>query len=157
MSEVLTAETIATIDHWLNKYPTEQRRSTVIAALTAAQKQNQGWLNTEFMDAVANYLEIPKTWVYEVATFYDMYYLKPVGQRKIRVCTNISCMLRGSTQIVEHLQKRLNINIGETTADGKFFLKEAECLAACANAPVMQIDLDYYENLTPKKIDQILQ
>lgn len=153
---LLTEQTRATIDHWLQKYPIEQKRSAILAALTATQKQNNGWLSAELMDAVAQYIGVPNIWVYEVATFYDMYDLKPVGKHKIRVCTNISCMLRGCDTIVEHLKKRLGVEFGETTADGEFVLKEAECLAACTSAPMMQIDLDYYEQLTPEKVDTIL-
>ena len=155
-NNVLHSATIAVIDHWLAKFPEEQRRSAVLASLTAAQKQNGGWLTPEIMDAVAEYLKIPKVWVYEVATFYDMYDLKPVGKHKIRLCTNVSCMLRGCDKIADHLKKTLNVEFGETTADGLFTLKEAECLAACANAPMMEIDLTYHVDLTPEKVDTIL-
>lgn len=155
-NSLLNKETIATIDHWLKKYPEKEKRSAVIAALTAAQKQNQGWLSPELMDAVADYLGLPKVWVYEVATFYDMYDLKAVGKHKIRVCTNISCMLRGADKIVDCLQKKLDIGFNETSADGLFTLKESECLAACVKAPMMQVDLDYYEDLTPEKVEQII-
>lgn len=157
LQSLLTEESRAEIDRWILKYPKDQKRSAVIAALHIAQAQNQGWLSEELMDAVAEYLELPRIAVYEVATFYSMYELKPVGKHKICVCTNISCMLRGSEKIVAHLQNRLGIGFGETTTDGKFTLKEAECMAACAGAPMMQVDKTYHENLTPEKIDQILQ
>lgn len=153
---LLTAETRAIIDHWLTKYPADQRRSAVIAALTATQKQNEGWLTSELMDAVADYLTIPRVWVYEVATFYDMFDLAKTGQHKIRVCTNISCMLRGCDKIVDHLKNKLGVEFGETTADGQFTLKESECLAACTAAPMMMVDLDYHTELTPEKVDTIL-
>jgi NADH-quinone oxidoreductase subunit E len=145
------------IDHWFKKYPPEHKQSAVLYALRLVQEQNAGWLTVELLDAVADYLEMPKIAVYEVATFYSMYNLKPVGRHMVAVCTNISCMLRGAEKIVEHLQHRLGIKIGETTADGHFTLKEAECLAACGGAPAMQIDDRYYhENLTPEKVDTIL-
>ena len=150
-TDLLTAETKATIDHWVAKFPADQKRSALLQALTATQNQNDGWLSAELMDAVAEYLDVPSVWAYEVATFYDMYDLKRCGKHKIRVCTNVSCMLRGSDDVVAHLQKTLGIKTGETTADGLF--EESECLAACANAPMMQIDLDYHTDLTPEKID----
>jgi NADH-quinone oxidoreductase subunit E len=108
------------------------------------------------MDAVADYLDMPSISVYEVATFYSMYELKPVGKHKICICTNISCMLCGSDDVVAHFRKRLNIGLGETTADGRITLKEVECLGACVGAPMLQIGEHYYENLTPESIDQIL-
>ena len=101
-------------------------------------------------------LGMPKIAVYEVATFYSMYELKPIGKHKVSVCTNISCMLCGCDEIVKHLQSKLKIKLGETTPDGRFTLKSVECLAACAGAPMMQIGRDYYENLTPQKVDDIL-
>jgi NADH-quinone oxidoreductase subunit E len=156
-TDLLTPETKAVIDHWVKKYPVKQKRSAVLAALTATQKQNEGWLSPELMDAVAHYLELPKIWVYEVATFYDMYDLKPAGKHKIRVCTNVSCMLRGCDKIVDHLKKKLDVDFGETTADGLFVLKEAECLAACCSAPMMMVDLDYHVDLTPEKVDAVLE
>ena len=152
----LSKETIAIIDHWLQKYPEGKKRSAVLAALTAAQRQNNGWLSQELMDSVANYLALPNVWVYEVATFYDMYDVKPVGKHKIRVCTNISCMLRGADEIVATLKKKLGVDFNETTKNRQFVLKEAECLAACTRAPMMMVDLDYYENLTPEKVGQII-
>ena len=123
------------IDHWLNKYPAEQQRSAVVAALLYVQEQNEGWLSTDAMDAVADYLTWRRLKCYEVATFYDMYDLNPRGRHKIGICTNISCLLRGAEEIVEHAKKRLGIDFGESTADGKFALREVECLAACGGAP----------------------
>ena len=145
------------IDTWIAKFPAGRQRSAVIAALRAAQHQNHGHLTAALMDAVAAYLQLPPIQVYEVASFYSMFETRPVGRRHVSVCTNISCMLRGSEQIVEHIEKRLGIRIGESTADGEFYLKrEEECLAACNNAPMMMIDHVYHENLTPEKVDQVL-
>ena len=156
-AESLSAHTRAEIDRWLAKYPADRKRSAVLAALREVQHENGGYLTTELLDAVAEYLELPPIAVYEVASFYSMFELKPVGRHSISVCTNVSCMLRGSDQIVAHIEKKLGIKTGESTSDGKFFLKqEEECLAACACAPMMQVDHVYYENLTPAKVDQVL-
>lgn len=152
---VLSQKALATIEQEAAKYPPEQRRSAVLAALRIAQEEH-GWLSVPLMDYVAEVLGIRPIQVYEVATFYSMYDLKPVGKHKISVCTNISCMLCGSDQIVAHLQKKLGIRMGETTPDKRFTLKEVECLCACGGAPVFQIGKQYHENLTPQKIDQIL-
>lgn len=154
--ELLSAASRAEIDRWIVKYPPERRQSAVMAALRIAQEQNGGWLNQELMDAVATYLGMAPIAVYEVATFYSMYELEPVGRHKICVCTNISCMLRGSEEVVAHLENRLGIKLGETTADGRFTLKEVECLGACVNAPVLQIAKQYHEQLTPEVLDSIL-
>ncbi len=146
------------IDRWLLKYPPEQKRSTVVTALLLVQKQNQGWLSEPAMNAVADYLEIPRIAVYEVATFYDLYNLKPVGKHKISLCTNVSCFLMGADEIAECLKKRLGIQFGETTSDGKFTLKSVECMAACGGAPMCQVnDQRYYENLTPKKMLDLIE
>lgn len=153
---LLTDASRTEIDQWIAKYPPEQKQSAVMAALRIAQDQNGGWLSLELIDAVAAYLEMETIAVYEVASFYSMYELSPVGRHKISVCTNISCMLRGSEEVVAHLQERLGIKLGETTSDGRFTLKEVECLGACVNAPMFQIARDYHENLTPEKIDAIL-
>ena len=155
--QVLDAHTREEIDHWAAKYPFEQRRSAVLAALRAAQHQNQGYLNEELMNAVAAYLDLPEIWVYEAASFYSMYETEAVGRHSISVCTNISCMLCGADSIVEYIEKKLGIKIGESTADGRFYLKnEEECLAACVGAPMMMVDHVYYEHLTPQKVDEIL-
>lgn len=155
-NELINAASRAEIDQWVAKYPADQKQSAVMAALRIVQDQNGGWLTNELMDAVADYLQMPKIAVYEVATFYSMYELEPVGRHKICVCTNISCMLRGSDQVVAHLENKLGIKLGETAADKRFTLKEVECLGACCGAPMMQIGRTYYENLTPQKIDDIL-
>ncbi len=154
---LFTPEIRAEIDAWVAKYPPEWKQSAVMAALRIVQDHNGGWLTRELMDQVADYLDMPPIAVYEVATFYSMYETKPVGKHKICVCTNVSCMIRGSDRIVEHLEKRLGIKMGETTADGKFTLKEVECLGACGGAPMFQIGRQYYENLTPELVDSILE
>lgn len=154
---VLGEETRAEIEHWLAKYPADRRQSALLAALRAAQHQNHGFLTTELMDGVAAYLGVPEIAAYEVATFYSMFETKPVGRHSISVCTNISCWLMGSDRIVAHLENKLGIKTGESTPDGKFFLKcEEECLAACDGGPMMQVDHVYYERLTPEKVDAIL-
>jgi len=144
------------IDVWLNKFPADQQQSAIIPALTIVQQENGGWLTTELIDLVADYLNLPKVHAYEVATFYSMFELKPVGKHKICVCTNISCALRGCNKIVDHLRNKLGIDFGEVTPDGKFSLKEVECLAACGGAPAIQIGDNYYENLTSARVDKIL-
>jgi len=156
-STLLSEESRTAIDRWIAKYPPDQKQSAVMAALTIVQDANGGWLTTELMDAVADYLKMPAIAVYEVATFYSMYELKPVGRHKICVCTNVSCMLCGSDEMVKHLKNKLGIGFGETTPDNKFTLKEVECLGACVGAPMMQIGREYHENLTPTKIDEILE
>ena len=145
------------IDHWVKKFPADQKQSAVLPALRFAQEENGGWLTDEIMQAVADYLSMPFIAVYEVASFYSMYELKPIGKHKLSICTNISCMLAGCDKIVKHLHKKLNINLGETTPDQTYSLKEVECLGACANAPVMHIGHKYYEDLTPEKVDKILE
>jgi len=156
-SDLLSAHARAEIDHWLSRYPAEQKQSAVLAALREVQHENGGWLSTELMDAVADYLDMPPIAVYEVASFYSMFELKPVGRHNIAVCTNISCMLRGGETVLAYIEKKLGIKLGQSTADGKFYLKrEEECLAACCGAPMMQVDHVYYEHLTPEKVDQVL-
>jgi len=158
-AELLSEETKQTIDHWRAKFPEgiEGRRSAIIQALVAAQHQNGGWVSGDLMNAVADYLDVPPVWVYEVSTFYSMIETEPVGRHSISICTNISCMLCGSDKIVEHVEKKLGTRIGETTPDGRIFLKrEEECLAACVGAPMMIVDGHYHEHLTPEKVDEIL-
>lgn len=156
-TELLSAHACAMIDEWLAKYPVERKRSAVLAALREVQHENHGYLTTELMDAVAAYLELPRIAVYEVASFYSMFETKKVGHHSISVCTNISCMLRGGEALLAHVERKLGIKVGESTADGKFYLKlEEECLAACCGAPMLMIDHVYYENVTPEKVDAIL-
>ena len=146
------------IDHWVAKFPEGRQRSAVIAALHAAQHENGGFLTPELMTAVAEYLRLPPIQVFEVASFYSMFETKPVGRHSISVCTNISCMLRGGDDILAHVEKRLGIKAGQSTPDGKFYLKvEEECLAACCGAPMLMIDHIYHENLTPKSVDEVLE
>lgn len=156
-SKKILSDTVrAKIDHWLLRYPPDQKRSGVMQALHIVQEENNGWISPELIEAVAAYLELPVIAVEEVATFYSMYNLKPLGRHVIHVCTNISCMLRGSEEVMKQLKNRLKIEVNETTSDGKFTLKEAECLAACTRAPMFQINKKYYEELDSKKIDAIL-
>jgi len=156
-ASLFTPEIRAEIDRWIAKYPEEWRQSAVMAALQIVQDDNGGYLTQELMDQVAAYLDMPPIAVYEVATFYSMYELKPVGRHKVCVCTNVSCMINGSDKIVEHMEKKLGIKLGETTGDGKFSLKEVECLGACGGAPMFQIGTNYYENLTKELVDSILE
>jgi len=153
----LDAHTIEEIDSWLGRYPDNQKQSAVLAALRAAQHQNDGYLTVDLMDAVADKLEMPKIAVYEVASFYSMYETEPVGRHCVAICTNISCMLMGSETIVNHVEKKYGIKLGESTADGKIYLKvEEECLAGCDGGPMMQVDHVYHMKLTPEKVDKIL-
>jgi NADH-quinone oxidoreductase subunit E len=125
--------------------------------LHAVQHENNGFLTAELMNGVADYLNLPTIQVYEVATFYSMFQTRPVGRHNVAICTNVSCMLRGAEDIVEHVEKKLGIKLGESTEDGRIYLKrEEECLAACCGAPMMMVDHDYHENLTPEKVDEIL-
>ena len=154
---VLSHHARAVIDTWLAKFPPERKQSAVLAALTEVQHENHGFLTTVLMDAVADYLELPPIAVYEVASFYSMFETKPCGRNSVAICTNVSCMLRGSDDIVNHVEKKLGIRIGESTADGRIFLKpEEECLAACCGAPMMQVNHVYHENLTIDRVDEIL-
>jgi NADH-quinone oxidoreductase subunit E len=157
MSVQLSAHVREEIDTWIRKFPPDRKRSAVISALHAVQHENHGYLTTDLMDAVAEYLGLPNIMVYEVASFYSMFETKPVGRHHISVCTNISCMLRGSQAVVEHVENKLGIKTGESTADGRIYLKrEEECLAACTGAPMMMVDHVFYENLTVERIDAIL-
>ena len=154
---MLSPESIAKIEYELSKYPPENRQAAVMAALRIAQTE-KGWLSKETISFVADYLRIPAIAAMEVATFYNMYELAPVGKYKITVCTNISCMLRDSDVIVEHLNKKLGIAFNETTADGKFTLKEGECMGTCGGAPLFHINnTRMCEFLTPQKVDEILE
>ena len=155
--ELLSNDVRAEIDHWVAKFPEGKQRSALISALREVQHHNHGFLTDELMNAVAEYLEVPPIQVYEVAAFYSMFETKPVGRCSISVCTNICCMLRGSNEVVKHIENKLGIKTGESTPDGKFYLKrEEECLAACVGAPMMMVDHVYHENLTPESIDEII-
>jgi NADH-quinone oxidoreductase subunit E len=157
MSAKLSDHVREEIDHWVAKFPPDRKRSAVISALHAVQHENHGYLTTDLMDAVAEYLQLPNILVYEVASFYSMFETKPVGRHHISVCTNISCMLRGAEEIVSHVENKLGIKTGESTPDGRIYLKrEEECLAACCGAPMMMVDHVFHENLTPQIVDKVL-
>lgn len=138
------------------KYPAGRQASAVMPLLDLAQRQNGGWLSKEAMDYVSSILDMAPIRVYEVASFYSMYNLKPVGKYRVQVCGTTPCWLRGSDKIMEACKKELNLETGETSADGKFTLTQIECLCACANAPVVQINDDFYEDLTEETIVKIL-
>ena len=153
----LSKQTRAEIDRWVARFPPGRQRSAVISALRAAQEQNQGYLTVPLMDAVAAYLQLPPIQVYEVASFYSMFETHPCGRHHVSICTNISCLLRGAEDLVAHVERRLGIRLGESTADGRIFFKqEEECLAACTGAPMMMVDHVYHENLTADQVDRIL-
>jgi NADH-quinone oxidoreductase subunit E len=156
-SDLLSVHVRAEINRWLERYPPDQKRSVVLTALREVQHENGGYLTTDLINAIADYLEMPAIAIFEVASFYSMFELQPVGRHNIAVCTNISCMLRGSDNILKHIEEKLGIRSGTSTLDGKFYLKrEEECLAACCGAPMMQVDHIYYENLTLERVDQVL-
>jgi NADH-quinone oxidoreductase subunit E len=154
---LLTEHTRHEIDEWVARFPAGKQRSAVLSALRFAQEQNQGFLTPELMDAVAEYLDLPPIQVYEVASFYSMFETHPCGRHHVSVCTNISCMLNGSEGIVSYIEGKLGIKTGQSTPDGRIFLKqEEECLAACTGAPMMMVDHVYYEHLTPQSVDEVL-
>jgi NADH-quinone oxidoreductase subunit E len=154
---VLTDRTRSHIDHWVSKFPPDRKRSALIQALMAAQEQNVSYLTDELITAVAKYLDLPAVWAYEVASFYSMFETKPVGRNNVAICTNISCWLNGAEGIVRHCEKKLGIKSGESSADGRIYLKtEEECLAACAGAPMMVVNGHYHEKLTTESVDAIL-
>ena len=156
-SDLLSAHARAEIDHWLTRYPADRKQSAVLAALREVQHESGGYLTTELMDAVADYLDLPPIAVYEVASFYSMFELQPVGRHCIAVCTNISCMLRGSDTVLSYIERKLGIKLGESTPDGKFYLKrEEECLADCNNGPMMMVEHGYHENLSPESAIKVL-
>jgi NADH-quinone oxidoreductase subunit E len=156
-TDLLSPASKTEIDGWVAKYPPEQIRSALIPALHIAQDNHSGYLTNDLIEAVADYLGVPRIWAFEVATFYSMYELKPVGKYKLGVCSSVSCALRGSDLISNHLQHRLGINFGETTPDGRITLKHLECLGACKDAPVIQVNKDYHENMTCDQIDDLLE
>ena len=155
--DLLNEETRATIDHWGSKFPPEKKRSAMIQEILAAQDQNGGWVSKDMIEAVADYLELPPVWAFEVASFYSMIDQKPVGKHKVNICTNISCWLNGAEDLVRHVEDKLGIKLGETTGDKRITLAvEEECLAGCCGAPMMVVDGHYHENLDTDKIDEIL-
>jgi NADH-quinone oxidoreductase E subunit len=151
-----TEENLEKARQVIAKYPAGRQASAVLPLLDLAQRQHDGWLPRAAMEYVADMLGMPQIRVYEVATFYTMFNLKPIGRHHVQVCTNLSCWLRGSDEIMAAVRGKLGIDVGETTADGKFTLSEVECLCACVNAPVVQIGDDFYEDLSPQSIEIIL-
>jgi NADH-quinone oxidoreductase subunit E len=153
----LSPESLKKIDRAVAKYPPERKDSAVMAALTIAQDE-KGWLSTETMDFVAHYLGMPPIAVYEVASFYTMYDLKPVGKYKLTICTNLPCALQGANVAADHLCKKLGVGYNETTADGKFSVKEGECMGACGDAPVVLVNNKRMAcAMTPDKLDELLK
>ena len=153
----LSPDALARIDRAAAKYPPDQKQSAVMAALTIAQDE-KGWLSTETMDFVADYLGMPPIAVYEVASFYAMYDVKPVGKYKITICTNLPCALQGANVAAEHLKKALGVGFNETTTDGMFTLREGECFGACGDAPVLLLNNKRMLcAMTPDKLDQLLK
>jgi len=156
-AKLLSEHTRHEIDEWVARFPPGRQRSACISALRAAQHQNDGHLTQDLIEAIADYLKLPPIQVYEVAAFYSMFELHPCGRHHVSVCTNISCMLNGADDVVAYVEKKLGIKTGESTADGRIFLKrEEECLAACNGAPMMMVDHVYHEYLTPESIDKVL-
>ncbi len=154
---LLTAHTREHIDAWVAKFPPDRKRSAVIQGLFVTQEQNGGFLTDELIVAVARYLDLPQVWAFEVASFYSMFETKPVGRNNVAICTNISCWLNGAEDIVRHCENKLGTKLGETSADGRIYLKrEEECLAACCGAPMMVVNGHYHENLDTEKVDKIL-
>ncbi|MHB8482389.1 MAG: NADH-quinone oxidoreductase subunit NuoE [Nitrospiria bacterium] len=153
ISEASRDQIVEMMDH----YPPDQKRSALLPALHIAQKENQGFLTEELMKEVAEILDVTPLQVYEVATFYTMYNLKPVGKFHIQVCRTLPCALMGAEKLIAYLEEKLGIETGQTTRDQLFTLTEVECLASCGTAPMMQINDDYYENLNKNKVDHILE
>lgn len=154
MSFTFTPENQRKFEAVLQRYP--ERQAAMLPTLWLAQQQN-GWISTEVMEYVASLLEVPASKVYEVVTFYTMFYQRPVGKYHFQVCRTLSCQLRGAESITEHLQSRLGIGLGETSPDGRFTLSEVECLGSCGTAPMLQLNNDYHEDLTPEKLDRLIE
>lgn len=156
-SHILSQEARVAIDKWIAKYPEGQQKSAVCAAIKIAQEENGGHVTDDLLHGIADYLQLSKVEVLEVASFYDMVERKPIGRYKLAVCTNVSCLICGSKEIVDHIESRLGVKMGETTPDGLFTLREVECLAACVGAPMLQVnDKEFYENLTIDTVDALL-
>ena len=153
---MLSAESIQRIDREIAKYPADQKQSAVMAALAIAQEE-KGWLPSEAIEFVANYLGMPPIAAYEVATFYNMYDLEPVGRNKVTLCTNLPCQLQGADRVAEHMKAKLGIGFGETTADGRYTLKEGECMGACGHGPLcLHNNHKMHTHLTPESVDKLL-
>ncbi len=161
MNEISTvefsAETKALVQRIIKRYPEGKQKSALLPLLHLAQAEFNGWLSVPAMDYVASLLSIKPIEVYEVASFYTMFNMKPVGKCLIEVCRTGPCMLRGANDLVAHIENKLGIKEGETTADGQFTLKTTECLGSCGSAPMLQCGADYYENLTDEKVDNLLE
>ena len=154
----INEKTLALIDKIREKFPISEKKSAIIESLLLLQHENKGHITKDMMRALSEYLSVDKIDVYEIVTFYTMFNTEPVGKNVISVCNNVSCMLRGSDEILKHIEQKLEIKVGESSKDNLFFLKdEAECLAACNGAPMMQVNHNNYENLTIKKVDKILE
>ena len=155
---IITKDISCLIDNVLKKFPDDRKKSAIIESLLILQPHNSGYLTKEIIHALANYLSVSEIDIYEVATFYTMFNTNPVGRNTIAVCNNVSCMLRGSDKILSHIEKKLNIKVGQSSADNKFYLKdEVECLAACNGAPMMQINHKNYENISIEQVDKIIE
>ncbi|MCU0440758.1 MAG: NADH-quinone oxidoreductase subunit NuoE [Bacteroidia bacterium] len=150
------AETMATVQQIIARYPAGKQKSALLPVLHIAQAEFDGWLSPEVMDYVASILNLQPIEVYEVASFYSMYNLKPVGKCLLEVCRTSSCWLRGAEDVVKHIEKRLGIKEGETTTDGMFTLKTVECLGSCGTAPMLMCGAQFHENLTLEKVDALL-
>ncbi len=157
MEVKFSTETLALVNKITKRYPEGRQKSALIPVLHLAQAEFDGWLSVPVMDYVASLLTIKPIEVYEVATFYSMFNTEPVGKCLIEVCHTGPCWLRGADDIVEHLENKLNIKVGETTSDGRFTLKIAECLGSCGTAPMLQCGGDYFENLTTEKVDELIE
>ena len=154
---MLTEDTRKTIDHWVAKFPEDKNRSALIQSLIAAQEQNGGWISSELIEAVAEYLDLPPVWAHEVVSFYSMFFTDPVGRHKVNICTNISCWLNGAEDLVSHAEKKLGVKLGGTTDDGRITLvREEECMAGCCGAPMAVVDGHYKERLDIEKLDALL-
>ena len=157
MSYELSTHIKEEIESWKARFPKDRQRSAVISALHAVQHENRGFVTAEQMNAIADYLALPSIQVYEVATFYSMFQTKEVGRNEVAICTNVACMLRGADELVEHVENKLGLKLGESSEDGRVFLKrDDECIAACCGAPAMMVNHKYYENLTVEMVDEIL-
>ena len=154
--KIFPAHITELLENWEKRYPINQKRSVIIPGLHVLQDYSNGYLSPELMDKLAQYLDVPETSVYEVATFYSMYDLEKVGRHKLNVCTNLSCMLNGAKKIMAHLEHKLEIKAGETTADGRITLRSVECQGACCGAPMLEVDKVFHENLTLEKVNQII-
>ena len=154
--ELISPKAREDIDRVISKFPDDQKRSAILEGLHILQDQNGGFLTDDLQTALAEYLQVTKVNVYEVATFYSMYELNPIGRHKLNVCTNISCMLNGAYEIMAHIEKKLGIKPGQTTKDGRITLKEVECQGACCGSPMLEVDRVFYENLTIEKVNHLI-